>query len=153
VERILQEIKYAFRQFRESPGFSVTAVVMLALGIAATTATFSVVEGVLLRPLPFREPGRLVALEGTGLGNGSGPPVTGPEIRTYAQEMQTLESLGGYQSVGYELSGAGEPSQVNATRLSAGVLPTLGVLPVLGRVFTQREDDDSQQVAVLSYSL
>ena len=71
MERILQEIKYAFRQFRESPGFSVTAVLMLALGIAAATATFSVVEGVLLRPLPFREPGRLVALgdivEGTGL--------------------------------------------------------------------------------------
>jgi putative ABC transport system permease protein len=158
VERILQEIKYAFRQFRESPGFSVTAVLMLALGIAAATATFSVVEGVLLRPLPFREPGRLVALgdivEGTGLGNGSGPPVTGPEIRTYAREMHTLESLGGYQpAASYELSGAGVPSQVNATRLSAGVFPTLGLSPVMGRVFTQREDEDSEQVAVLSYSL
>ena len=156
MERMLEEIKYAFRQFRESPGFSVTAVLMLALGIAAATATFSVVEGVLLRPLPFREPGRLIALgdivEGTGLGNGSGPPVTGPEIRTYAREMHTLESLGGYQSVGYELSGAGVPSQVNATRLSAGVFPTLGVSPVMGRVFTQQEDDDSQQVAMLSYS-
>jgi putative ABC transport system permease protein len=157
VDRILQEIKYAFRQFRESPGFSVTAVLMLALGIAATTATFSVVEGVLLRPLPFREPGRLVALgdivEGTGLGNGSGPPVTGPEIRTYAKDMHTLESLGGYQSASYELSGVGVPSQVNATRLSAGVFPTLGVSPVMGRVFTQQEDDESQQVTVLSYSL
>lgn len=156
MERVLQEIKYAFRQFRESPGFSVTAVMMLALGIAATTATFSVVEGVLLRPLPFREPGRLVALgdivEGTGLGNGSGPPVTGPEIRTYAKDMHTLESLGGYQSASYELSGVGVPSQVNATRLSAGVFPTLGVSPIMGRMFTQQEDDDSQQVTVLSYS-
>jgi len=156
VERILQEIRNAFRQFRESPGFSVTAVLMLALGIAATTATFSVVEGVLLRPLPFREPGRLVALgdivEGTGW-NGFGPPVTGPEIRTYAREMHTLESLGGYQSVGFELSGVGVPSQVNAARLSAGVFPTLEVSPVMGRGFTQQEDDDSQQVAVLSYSL
>ena len=157
MERIFQEIKYAFGQFRESPGFSVTAVLMLALGMAATTATFSVVEGVLLRPLPFREPGRLVALgdivEGTGLGNGSGPPVTGPEIRTYTRDMHTLESLGGYQPVSYELSGVGVPSQVNATRLSAGVFPTLGVSPVMGRVFTQQEDEDSEQVTVLSYLL
>jgi putative ABC transport system permease protein len=157
MERVLREIRYAFRQFRESLGFSATAVLMLALGIAATTATFSVVEGVLLRPLPFRDPGRLVSLgdvlEGTDIGNGSGPPVTPPEISSYTRDTHTFENLGGYTSVSYELSGAGEPSQVNASRLTAGVFPTLGVSPFMGHVFTQKEDEDSQQVAVVSYSL
>src|ERR1700730_18857183 len=106
--KVLHEIRYAFRQFRESLGFSVTAVGMLALGIAATTATFSVVEGLLLRPLPFHDPGRLVALgdrlEGTGLGTGSGPPVTAPQIGTYSRETHTFESLGGYTIVGHEAS-------------------------------------------------
>jgi putative ABC transport system permease protein len=156
MEKVLHEIKYAFRQFRESPGFCATAVLTLALGIAATTATFSVVEGVLLRPLPFRDPGRLVALgdllEGTGFGTGSGPPVTAPEIATYARETHTFESLGGYAVVGYEFSGAGESTQVNASRLSAGVFPTLGVMPLMGRFFTQQEDEDRQHVAVIGYS-
>ena len=92
MEKLLHEIRHAFRQFHESPGFCATAVLTLALGIAATTATFSVVEGVLLRPLPFRDPGRLVALgdllEGTGLGTGSGPPVTAPEIATYDRPIK-----------------------------------------------------------------
>jgi predicted permease len=156
MEKLLREIRHAFRQFRESPGFCATAVLTLALGIAATTATFSVVEGVLLRPLPFRDPGRLVALgdrlEGTGLGTGSGPPVTAPEIGTYARETHTFESLGGYQPLAYEFSGAGESTQVNASRLSAGVFPTLGVMPLMGRFFTQQEDEDRQHVAVIGYS-
>jgi putative ABC transport system permease protein len=157
MEKVLHEIRYAFRQFRESLGFSATAVVMLALGIAATTATFSVVEGVLLRPLPFLDPGRVVVLgdllEGTDLGTGSGPPVTAPEIVTYVRDTHTFESLGGYAVVGYEFSGAGESAQVNASRLSAGVFPTLGVMPLMGRTFTRTEDEDSEQVAVLSYGL
>jgi putative ABC transport system permease protein len=154
--KVLHEIRYAFRQFRESLGFSVTAVVMLALGIAATTATFSVVQGVLLRPLPFHDPGRLVALgdllEGTGLGTGSGPPVTAPEIATYVRDTHAFESLGGYTVVGYEFSGAGESAQVNVSRMSAGVFPTLGVVPLIGRFFTQQEDEDRQHVAVIGYS-
>jgi putative ABC transport system permease protein len=156
MEKLLHEIRHAFRQFRESPGFCATAVLTLALGIAATTATFSVVEGLLLRPLPFHDPGRLVALgdrlEGTGLGTGSGPPVTAPEIGTYARETHTFESLGGYTMVGYEFSGAGESTQVNASRLSAAVFPTLGVMPLMGRFFTQQEDEGRQHVAVVGYS-
>jgi len=93
MEKVLYEMRHAFRQFHESLGFSVTAVVMLALGIAATTATFSVVEGVLLRPLPFQDPGRLVALgdilEGTGRGNGGGATVTAPEIGMCVCETRT----------------------------------------------------------------
>jgi putative ABC transport system permease protein len=152
MQNILPEIKRAFRQFHESLGFSVTAVLILALGIGATTAAFSVVEGVLLRPLPFPDPGRLVAL-GDLIG-GTGPAtVTAPEIGTYVRDTNTLQSLGGYTLVSYELSGAGEPALVHASRLTAGVFPTLGVMPLMGRFFTREEDEAAQRVAVLSYSL
>jgi putative ABC transport system permease protein len=157
MQTVLQDSKFALRQLRKSPGFTGTAVLMLALGIGATTAVFSVVEGVLLRPLPFRDAGRLVAvtekLRGTDLGGNGEAGLTAPDIRAYTRDAHAFESMGGYQPSGYELSGAGEPSQVNAARLGAGVFPTLGVAPALGRIFTQREDDDGEQVAVLSYPL
>jgi predicted permease len=154
METLLQDSKYALRQLRKSPGFTSLAVVMLALGIGSTTAVFSVVEGVLLRPLPFRAAGRLVAVTEKlqGVEDEAGP-LTAPDIRAYTRDAHAFESVGGYQPTGYELSGAGEPSQVNAARLGAGVFPTLGVAPVLGRVFTRQEDDDGEQVAVLSYAL
>jgi putative ABC transport system permease protein len=156
MQTLLQDIRHALRQFRESPGFAATAVLMLALGIAATTATFSVVEGVLLRPLPFPDPSRLISLgdilQGTDVGTISGAPVTAAEIRAYIRDTRSFESLGGYEPAIYELSGAGEPVQVNACQMNAGVFSALGVMPTLGRVFTQKEDDDKQQLAVVSYS-
>jgi len=156
MQAILQEIRHALRQFRDSTGFSVTAVLMLAFGIAATTATFSVVEGVLLRPLPFPDPSRLVSLgdnfQGGDSGNGGFIAVTAAEIRSYIRDTHSFESLGGYSSTTYELSGAGEPVQVSACQVNPGVFSALGVMPILGRVFTQKEDDDKQQLAVLSYS-
>ncbi len=154
---LLQDSKHALRQLRKSPGFSAVAVLMLALGIGSTTAVFSVVEGVLLRPLPFRDPSRLVAvtekLKGVDIGGSDEAGVTAPDIRAYTREAHAFESMGGYQPSGYELSGVGEPSQVNAARLGAGVFPTLGVAPLLGRVFSQQEDDGGEEVAVLSYLL
>ena len=157
MDKVIHEIRIAFRQFRDSFGFSVTAVLLLAFGIAATTATFSVVEAVLLRPLPFHDPERLVSIgdriEGSEIGSGTGAPVTVPEIGIYAKETHTIENLGGYQSTTYELSGVGDPIKVNATRLTDGVFPTLGVMPLMGRFFTQQEDADREHVVVLSYSL
>jgi putative ABC transport system permease protein len=154
---ILQDLRYALRQLRKSPGFTAMAVMMLAIGIGATTSVFSVVEGVLLRPLPFRDASQLVAvtekLQGAAIGGNSEVGVTAPDLRAYLRDAHAFQSMGGYEPNGYELSGAGEPSQVNAARLGAGVFPTLGVAPVLGRVFTQQEDDEGQPVAVLSYLL
>jgi predicted permease len=151
-----QELRIATRHLLKSPGFTATAVLMLALGIGATTAIFSIVEGVLLRPLPFPHPERLVQLadilQGADLGSNGEAGVTAPDIQAYTRDTHSFESLGGYQQNGYELSGVGEPAQVNASRLSGGVLPALQVEPLMGRFFTQQEDDNKEHVAVLSYS-
>src|SRR5437667_5297327 len=155
--QILQDTRYTFRQLRQSPGFTTTAVLMLALGIGATTAIFSIVEGVLLRPLPFPHPERLVALsdilQGAKLAGNGEAGVTAPDIRAYTRDTHSFENLGGYQPLSYELSGIGEPAQVNAARLSGGVLPALGVTPLMGRFFTQQEDDGKELVTVVTYGL
>ncbi|MFZ1156183.1 MAG: ABC transporter permease, partial [Candidatus Sulfotelmatobacter sp.] len=152
-------MRYALRQLLKSPGFTLTAVLTLAFGIGATTAIFSIVEGVLLRPLPFPDQARLVTLgdilEGVKYG-ADAPGVTAPGIRIYMRDTRAFSSLGGYQSTTYELStygvsGVGEPAEINAARLTASMFPVLGVSPLMGRGFTQQEDDQSEQVALLSY--
>jgi len=151
----LRQLKFAFRVLRKSPGFAVMAVLMLALGIGASTAIFSIVEGVLLRPLPFPEPNRLVAVGDIlqGASDGGGISVTAPDVLAYTRGTHSFTSLGGYQQSNYELSGVGEPATISGARLTAGVFPTLGVSPLMGRVFTQEEDDQKQQLAVLSYGM
>ena len=153
----IQGLRIAVRQLLKSPGFTATAVLMLALGIGATTAIFSIVEGVLLRPLPFPHSERLVVLadilEGADLGGSGEAGVTAPDIRAYTRDTHSFENLGGYSQLNYELSGVGEPAQVNAARLSGGVLPALAVAPLMGRLFTQQEDDGKEQVTVVSYGL
>lgn len=157
LQNSLQDVRYAFRQLRKAPGFTLTAVLTLAFGIGATTSIFSIVEGVLLRPLPFPDPGRLVVLSdilaGANFGNNGEEGVTIPEIPVYERDAQGFSSLGGYTQTSYELSGAGAPDQINASRLSASVFSVLGVAPLMGRTFTQKEDQDSQQVAVISYEM
>lgn len=157
MRNLWRDIRLAMRQLRKSPGFSLTAMLTLAFGIGATTAIFSIVEGVLLRPLPFPQPDRLVVLsdilQNAKLGNEGESGVTAPEIVTYERDTRSFSGLGGYQQVGYELSGAGAPAQINAARLTASVFPLLGVPPLLGRVFTQQEDTGDAQVAVISYAM
>ena len=151
------DLRIAIRHLLKSPGFTATAVLMLALGIGATTAIFSIVEAVLLRPLPFPHPERLVALsdviEGVQLGSNDEAGVTAPDIGAYAADTHSFESLGGYTQKTYELSGIGDPAQINGSRLSPGVFPALGVAPATGRYFTEEEEKENAPVAVLSYSL
>lgn len=151
---VVLDIRYALRQLRKSQGFALTAILTLAFGIGANTAIFSIVEGVLLRPLPFANQARLVTLgdrlEGVEYG-GEVPGVTPHGFRIYMRDTHAFSSLGGYQATTYELSGLGTPAQINAGRLTASMFPVLGISPLMGRAFTQQEDDDSRQVAVLSY--
>ncbi len=149
---LAQDLRFAFRQLRKAPGFTLTIVLTLALGIGATTAIFSLIEGILLRPLPFNNPDRLVLL-GDHLGAGPNTPVTAREIGTYSNATSAFSSLGGYIPTNYELSGDAAPGEVYAARFTAGVFPTLGARPILGRFFTQAEEDGHQPLAVISYAL
>ena len=152
MHRIAQDLRFAFRRLRKTPGFTLTVVLTLALGIGATTAIFSLVEGILLRPLPFIHPDRLVQF-GDHIGNGAHTPVTAREIGTYTNATTAFSSMGGYIRIQYELSGSGTPEEVDAARFTASVFPTLGVAPMLGRVFTQQEEDGRQPLAVISYAM
>ncbi len=122
MESLFQDMRYALRQLSRSPGFTLTAVLTLAFGIGATTAIFSIVEGVLLRPLPFPNQAQLVTLgdilEGVKYGAET-PGVTAPGIRTYMRETRAFSSLGGYQPFTYELSGHRRPG-TNQCRAAHG---------------------------------
>ena len=147
---LAQILRFALRQLSKARGFTLTTVLTLALGIGATTAIFSLVEAVLLRPLPFRDSGQLVLL-GDHLGGRPGMSVRAREIETYAGATAAFSSLGGYITAAFELSGRAQPEEINAARLSSAVFPTLSVQPILGRVFTSQEEDTRQPVAVISY--
>lgn len=149
---LMQHFRIAFRQLRKAPGFSLTVILTLALGIGATTAIFSLVEGVLLRPLPFHDPDRLVIL-GDRLREGPNTPVTAREIGLYSSATSAFSSMGGWIGASYEVSGGATPEQINGARLTASVFPTLGVQPVIGRVFTPQEENSHAPLAVISYSL
>jgi len=148
----LSSLRYPFRQMSKAPGYVLAVVVMLGAGIGTTTAIFSLVEGVLLRPLPFQDPGRLVAL-GDRLGENTGISVTASELVTYEKETMAFASAGGYTRMTYELSSGGRPEVIHAARMEARVFETLSVQPMLGRVFTEQEDEAHAPVVVIGYTM
>jgi len=154
---LTRDLRYAMRLLSKSPGFALTAILTLAFGIGATTAIFSIVEGVLLRPLPFVDPDRLVTLgdrlEGVSYGPVEAPDVTAPGVLTYSRDVHAFSSVGASIQTTYELSGMDEPAQINGARLTAGLIPTLGISPLMGRAFTLHEDETGQQIAVISYQM
>lgn len=156
VQRILSDLRLVFRQLSKSPGFTATAVLMLAFGIGATTAIFSIVNGVLLRPLPFPDAGSLVTLgdqvSGTDWGRHDAGYATAPEVLVYPSDTRSFQSLGGYSFGVRELSGIGQPAQINVSRMTPSVFSALDVAPLMGRVFTDQEDRQRALVAVLSYA-
>src|SRR6201986_5562264 len=128
-----RDLSLALRRLRQTPAFSLTVILTLALGLGATTAIFSLVEGILLRPLPFKDADRLVLL-GDHLGNSPGIGVNAVEIATYAKATSAFFFMGGTAPAHFELSGdtafGGEPAEIPAGRLGASVFPTLGVSPI-----------------------
>jgi putative ABC transport system permease protein len=149
---LIQDVGYFLRSVRRAPGFFAVAVLTLALGIGANTALFSVINAVLLRPLPFQEPDRLVRLFETEAAPGN-YPLTGPDYLDWKAKNRTLEStalLGGYGRV--NVSGGAEPDWARSLEVEPTFFKVLGVRPLLGRGFRPEDGrGDSERVAVLSY--
>jgi predicted permease len=134
-----QDVRYAARIFKKQPAFAAAAVLTLALGIGATTAIFSVVYGVLLKPLPFAEPDRLVSLQQIaphGAGTNQGPAT----YLTYRENQQAFEDVGAWDPTEVSITGGGNPERVQGLLVSSSTLPLLRVQPVLGRGFSAVDD-------------
>ncbi len=149
------QMKQTFRRLWRAPMFTFIAALTLALGIGANTAIFSVLEGVLLKPLPYRDPDRLVGLCITGPGLNLKDPrnfISQSVYFTYLDKNRTFESLGAYTDYRVSVTGVADPEQVRALYVTYGLLPTLGVQPALGHLFSARDDSPgSPETIILSY--
>jgi len=137
------DIRYALRVLGRNPGFAAIAVLTLALGIGANTAIFSVFNTVLLHPLPYPDPGRLVAIEEVVpkfARFGPSLPVTAWHFREWRKQSRTLQQFALLGGAGYTLTGGGDPLRLSGSRVSASLFPMLGIQAQLGRTF--REDED-----------
>ena len=136
---LAQDIRYALRQLHKSPGFATVTVVTLALGIGANTAIFSVVNAVLLNPLPFRDANRIVSMfeETQNFAKGS---ISYPNFLDWQRDNHSFEAMAAYRGTDGSITGVGQPENVRAQRVSANFFPILGVNPILGRNFTSEED-------------
>jgi predicted permease len=158
VESILEDGRLAFRRLRRSPGFAITVLLTLAIGIGANTAVFSVIENILLKPLPYPDSGRLAALwlnapGAGGLANFSnGLELSTSMYLTFADHNRSFQSIGIWTPGTANITGVAEPEQVQAIGISGGVLETLAVPPALGRWFSSGDQDPhGQKSVILSY--
>jgi predicted permease len=156
IETLAQDLRYAFRMLRKNPGSSAVAVLTLALGIGANTAVYSLVDTILLRPLPYRHPEQLVVVSETEpqMGGDTEVGMAAGEYLDYRDRNRSFTQTAAYEAAGFNLTGAGTPLRVNAAAVTASVFPLLGVTPRLGHTFTADDErPGSTPVAVLSYSM
>jgi putative ABC transport system permease protein len=154
MDTLAMDLRYALRQLLRAPGFTLVAVLTLALGIGANTAIFSAIDGVMLKPLPYADPGRLVLLYGTY-------PQTGrtgtslPDYRDWREQGRFFSDLAAFTVTSSNLAtGSGEPDRVSRAITTANFFRTLGVRPERGRFFAEGEDrGGGEQVAVISHQL
>jgi predicted permease len=148
---LTQDLRYALRQLRKSPGFATVAILTLALGIGANAAIFSVIQGVLLRPLPFHDPDHLFAVWAASPEDKSSKTgASGPDFQDYKEQSRSFENLAELiPHFTYTLVGQGEPRTVICTGISYDFFPMLGVQPLLGRLYTPQEyHTDGVQVVI-----
>ncbi|HZU21289.1 MAG TPA: ABC transporter permease [Terriglobales bacterium] len=152
-ERLLHDVRYALRMLRRAPGFTAVAVLTLALGIGANTAVFSVVYRALLRPLPYRDSGRLVVLNETTPKVGL-VSVSYPDFLDWRAQSHSFAEMAAIQALAFNLSGVTEPESISGEAVTPNLLGMLGVQPILGRDFAAAEEQPgAAPVAILSYSL
>ena len=152
---LLHDVRYAARMLRKNPAFTIIAVIALALGIGANTAIFSVVNTVLLRPLPYKDPKRLVMVweDATRYGYPRDTPAAANFV-DWRDQNQVFEGMAAIADTSFNLTGAGDPERLEGRRVSANLFPLLGVEPQIGRVFSAAEDQPgAQRVVLLSYGL
>ena len=150
---MFREFRFAFRALRKQPGFTAIAILTIALGVGANAAIFTVVDAVMLRPLPFHDAGRVVVI------NERTPQfpllsLSAENFRDVCREAATLQACGAFRNFTANMSGGSEPERIAAKMLTANMLPMLGVAPILGRGFAAEEDTPGgAPVAVLSHAL
>ena len=152
MDSLLKDIRFALRTLRKSPGFTVVAILTLALGIGSNTAMFSVVTAVLLRPLPFPEPERIMQVSSIGEQRRFSSE-SYPDFFDYRQRNRSFEYLSAYHGASKTLTGVGEPQHLQANVVTPGFFEALGVQPKLGRSFRTDEEKPGNHVAILSENL
>jgi predicted permease len=148
LDRLIQDLRFGVRMLAKSPGFAAVAILTMALGIGANTALFSVVNGVLLNPLPYPDPDQLVTLAESKANFDSGS-ISFPNFRDWRKDNRTFSLMGISRSYSYSMTGRGEAEQVNAEFISSDYLAMLGVKPVVGRLFAEGEDEIGASPIVL----
>ncbi len=148
IETLLRDLGFGLRMLRSHPGFTAVAVLTLAIGIGANTALFSVVDGVLWKPLPFPHPEQLVRLHESRSTFAEGS-ISYPNFRDWQQQNHTFSAIAIARESGFSLTGRGDAEQLDAVLVSADFFPLLGVKPLLGRTFVRGEDEIGAAPAVL----
>jgi predicted permease len=150
-----QDLRYTARTLRRAPGFAVTAILVAALGVGATTATFSITDHVLFRPLPFADPERLVKLwQDPSLRGKARMELSPANYRDWKRMSSSYEAMGAYSNTSVNLVGDGAPERLEGAAVTADLLPMLGVQPELGRLFDAADDrEGAAGTALLSHRL
>jgi putative ABC transport system permease protein len=151
VERIIQDLRYSLRTLRQQPAFTLAAVAALALGIGATTAVFSVVDAILLRPFPYPDPARIVMFMNTSP-NGSGPGASPAKFAHWSRQTAVVQDAAAFRNVTVNYTGGDVPEQLTSGNVSKGFFKLWGARTILGRTFSDEEDrPNGPKVAILSY--
>ena len=155
LEAVWQDLRYGGRVIRKNPALSFTIVITVALGIGANATIFGVINAVLLEPLPYKDPDRLVRLWQSNPGqNQTEGLVSAPNYLDWKNQQSTFEQLAALELATFNLTGSGEPQRIAAARVTANLIPTLGVAPALGRSFSPEEDKNGTgRVVLLSDNL
>jgi predicted permease len=153
LDHFWQDVRYGVRTLRKSPGFAVIAILTLAIGIGANTALFSVVNGVLLNPLPYPQPDRLVALYARA-NEFNKFSISYPNFLDWSRQNHSFSSLAAFRGETFTMTGIGEPARLDANMVSATFFPLLGVNPIIGRNFEEKEDQlGAARAALISEGL